>query len=411
MKAINKPVKPQLLAPAGNPENLCFAYKYGADAAYIGGGVYSLRQNSGFSLPQIEEGVKLAHNLGKKIYVAVNSFMRNLDIDRLPAYLEQLAEINPDALIVSDSGAFALAKKHAPSLPIHISTQANNTNWAAAQFWLDQGASRIILARELTLAEAAEIGRKCPIETEVFIHGAMCIAYSGRCLLSSFMTGRSANRGNCSHPCRYNYALQEEKRAGEFFPITEDNQGSYIMNSKDLCLLDDIPRLCDGSFTALKIEGRNKSAYYVASTVRIYRTAIDACVTDGEAYYCRNAWHEELDKISYRQYTRAFAEGPATASSIRYNDGGYIRNYDFCAVVREKRGDMLILEQRNHIGIGDRLEIIFPDGSNEAFYVRHIYDQKGLRKNTACHPREMICIPYDSARKIEPPLIVRRLVK
>ena len=224
MKAINKP-KPELLAPAGDPEKLLFAYLYGADAAYVGGGEYSLRLNSGFSLEQIKDAVTLAQSLGKKLYVAVNSFMRNQDIDRLSAYLEQLAKINPHALIVSDPGVFALAKLYAPNLPLHISTQANNTNWRSAQFWLEQGASRIILARELSLTEATEIAHRCPIETEIFVHGAMCISYSGRCLLSSFMTGRSANQGDCSHPCRYNYVLEEEKRPKQFFPLEEDQQG------------------------------------------------------------------------------------------------------------------------------------------------------------------------------------------
>jgi putative protease len=404
-------MKPELLAPAGDPEKLLFAYLYGADAAYIGGGAYSLRQNSGFNLDEIADGVKLAHDMGKKLYVAVNFFMRNRDIEDISAYLTQLAEIRPDALIISDPGVFSLAKKNAADLPLHISTQANNTNWPAARFWWDQGASRIILARELTLTEAAEISQKCPIETEVFIHGAMCIAYSGRCLLSSFMTHRSANQGDCSHPCRYHYALREAKRPDELFPIAEDHHGSYIMNSKDLCLLDDIPRLCDGRFSALKIEGRNKSAYYVANAVRVYRAAIDAYHAEGDEYYCRDAWHAELAKISHRQYTRAFADGPAEASAMRYDDGGYIRNYDFCAIIRKKRHGMLVLEQRNHIGIGDKLEIIFPDGSNAFFSAEHIYDQEGIPLQAARHPRELISIPYPFTREIKPPLIVRRPVK
>ena len=411
MKETSNLLRPELLAPAGDPEKLLFAYQYGADAAYIGAGDYSLRLNSGFSLDEIAAAVELAHRLGKKLYLAVNSFMRNVDIDALPVYLAQLAELQPDALIISDPGVLVLARQYAPQVPLHISTQANNTNWLSARFWQEQGASRIILARELSLAEAGAISSQAGIETEIFIHGAMCISYSGRCLLSSFMTGRSANQGNCSHPCRYQYALMEEKRPGEFFPIEEDAHGSYIMNSRDLCLIDYIPQLCSGQFASLKIEGRNKSAYYVANAVRIYRAAIDAFTADPDGYACDPRWRQELAKISHREYTAAFAEEQAGASSMRYEDGGYIRDYDFTAIIREMNDDMLLLEQRNHIAVGDALEIICPDGSNIPLVATQIYDEYGVPLAAARHPRQLVRIPNPGLTALSTPLIVRRPVK
>ena len=411
MREINKMLIPELLAPAGDLEKLRFAYIYGADAAYIGGGEYSLRLNSGFDLPGIAEAVDLAHSMGKKLYVAVNSFLRNKDMDRLPQYLQELSGIAPDALILSDPGVFALAKEYAPNIPLHISTQSNITNWRSAQMWHDLGAQRVILSRELSLDEAAEISERADIETEIFIHGAMCISYSGRCLLSSFMTGRSANLGNCSHPCRYNYVLEEEKRPGEYFPISEDEKGSYIMNSKDLCLIRQIPRLCGGGFASLKIEGRNKSAYYVANCVRIYRAALDAYAADPEHYCLDPLWEEELSKISHRSYTQAFAEGITGWESQRYDDGGYIRGYDFTAIVRDICPGYLLLEQRNHIAAGDKLEIILPDGTFRSLPAEHIYDENGLPLKAANHPHQLVKVPFANSGGMSPPLIVRRPVR
>ncbi|MBQ1501396.1 MAG: U32 family peptidase C-terminal domain-containing protein [Firmicutes bacterium] len=399
---------PELLAPAGDLEKLHFAYIYGADAAYIGGGEYSLRLNAGFTLPQIKEAVALARSRGKKLYVAVNSFLRGDALEPLAAYLSELAEIGPDALILSDPGVFSLAREYAQALPVHISTQANVTNWRAARFWREMGAQRVILSRELSLAEGEQISARAGIETEVFIHGAMCISFSGRCLLSSFMTGRSANLGNCSHPCRYKYVLEEEKRPGEYYPIAEDDHGSYIMNSRDLCLLAYIPTLCRGGFSSLKIEGRNKSAYYVANCVRVYRAALDAYAADPEHYVCDPRWYEELQKVSHRRYTEAFAEGPAAASSMRYDDGGYVRGYDFAAVLRKAEAGSLLLEQRNHIAIGDELEIILPDGGSISVPVGEIYDEDGLPLAAANHPRQLVRIPFASQWELDAPLILRR---
>lgn len=399
---------PELLAPAGDLEKLKFAYLYGADAAYIGGGEYSLRLNSGFDLAGIKEAVELAHSLGRKLYVAVNSFLRNDAVEKLPAYLTELAKIGPDALILSDPGVFALAREYAPAIARHISTQANITNWCSAQFWYDMGAERVILSRELSLAEGAEVSAKSDIETEIFVHGAMCISFSGRCLLSSYMTGRSANLGNCSHPCRYNYVLEEEKRPGEYFPIEEDSHGTYIMNSRDLCLLDHIPEIISGGFASLKIEGRNKSAYYVANCVRIYRAALDAYAADPQHFMVDPAWHEELAKVSHRCYTEAFAKGAAGAESMRYDDGGYVRGYDFTAIVHGYENGYLQLEQRNHIAVGDELEIILPDASHVTVPVAKIYDEDGLPVAAANHPHQRIRIPFAGKIDGEFPLIARR---
>ena len=266
---------PELLAPAGDLEKLKFAIQYGADAVYIGGKQFSLRANAAnFKLDDIAVGVDFAHRRGKKVYLAVNLFAHNDDLAALEKYLPMAAKSGIDAFLISDPGVFSLAKKFAPQIPIHISTQANNVNWQTARFWAQAGAKRIVLGRELSLAEAAEISHKGDIETELFIHGAMCISYSGRCLLSNFLTARDANRGDCSHPCRWKYRLQEEKRPGEYFELDEDENGSYIMNSRDLALVSVLPQLLAANLDAWKIEGRNKSAYYVANVTRIYRRAL-----------------------------------------------------------------------------------------------------------------------------------------
>ena len=404
--------RPELLSPAGDLEKLRFAYIYGADAAYMGGD-FSLRGNAKCSLDDLAQARALADTMGKKLYITLNAFADNRDVEQLPAYIGELAKIAPHGLIVSDPGVFSLCREYAPDVPLHISTQSNNTNWRTAQFWAQAGARRIVLARELSLAEAAEISRLGGLETEIFVHGAICISYSGRCLISTFLNGqnRSANRGDCSHPCRWKYALLEEKRPGEYFPIEEDARGSYIMNSRDLCLIDYIPELCSGRFASLKIEGRNKSAYYVANAVRIYRAAIDAYATDPQHYACDPLWRQELAKISHRQYTAAFAEGAAGAESMRYDDGGYVRGYDFAAIVREINAQQLLLEQRNHFAPGDQLEIICPDGRNSPLTVDQLCDESGLPLAAARHPRQLIRMPNPGLSQLQPPLIVRRPVK
>ena len=404
-----KTVNPELLAPAGDLEKLRFAYAYGADAAYAGAGDFSLRAGSGFSLAEIGEGVELAHRSGKKLYLALNAFLRDEDLMALPPYLESLSEIGPDGLIVSDPGVFRLCRRHAPDLPLHISTQANNMSSETMRFWADLGASRVVLARELSLEQAAAAAVK-GIESEIFVHGAICISYSGRCLISSYLTGRSANRGDCAQSCRWRFALCEEKRPGEYYHIEEDSSGSYFFNSRDLCLLPFVPRLMEGGFASWKIEGRNKSAYYVANTVRIYRAAMDSYRRGPSGWICKKEWLQELAKVSHRRYTSNFAVSKPGADAFMYDDSRPVRRYDFAAVALSWENGLLRLEQRNHITKGDELEILLPDGEAWSVSVDAIYNEAGTRIYSANHPKEIICVPSRPLPKAGP-LICRRVAR
>lgn len=400
--------RPELLAPAGDLEKLRFAYIYGADAVYAGAGDYSLRSGSGFTLSQIEQGTALARRWNKRFYLALNSFLRDDELKALPAYLERLSVLDPDGLIVSDPGVFNLCRRYASQVPLHISTQANNMNAETLRFWGQLGAVRAVLSRELTLKQAASVAAASDIECEIFVHGAICIAYSGRCLISRYLTGRSANRGDCAQPCRWRYALCEEKRPGEFFPIAEDERGSYFFNSRDLCLLPCLPQLLSGGFASWKIEGRNKSAYYTANTVRIYRAALDSCLSKPDAWTCRENWQQELEKVSHRQYTCNFAFSEPDESAYRFQDSQPLRSYDFAAVARKWENGLLYLEQRNHLRIGDVLEILLPGDGIWSLPVSAIYDEDGRRIPAASHPRQQIAIPAEQPPPMELPLICRR---
>jgi len=306
----------ELLAPAGNMEKLKIAFLYGADAAYLGGTSFSLRAFSdNFTPEEMKEAVDYAHSLGKKIYVTVNIFSSGKDYKELPGYLRYLEKIKADAVLIADPGIFRLCREVAPALPIHVSTQANTTNWSAVQFWKECGAERVVLAREVSLADAKEISANVDIELEGFVHGAMCISYSGRCLLSNYFTrDRDSNHGECVQCCRFKYSLVEEKRPGEYFPVMEDERGTYIFNSKDLCMLRHLPDLYDAGFASLKVEGRMKSLHYVATVVKVYREAMDAYEADPEHFTAKEEWVEELEKISHRPYTTGFYYGrPAAA--------------------------------------------------------------------------------------------------
>ena len=306
----------ELLAPAGNMEKLKIAFLYGADAAYLGGTSFSLRAFSdNFTPEEMKEAVDYAHSLGKKIYVTVNIFPSGKDYKELPGYLRYLEKIKADAVLIADPGIFRLCREVAPALPIHVSTQANTTNWSAVQFWEECGAERVVLAREVSLADAKEISANVDIELEGFVHGAMCISYSGRCLLSNYFTkDRDSNHGECVQCCRFKYSLVEEKRPGEYFPVMEDERGTYIFNSKDLCMLRHLPDLYDAGFASLKVEGRMKSLHYVATVVKVYREAMDAYEADPEHFTVKEEWVEELEKISHRPYTTGFYYGrPAAA--------------------------------------------------------------------------------------------------
>ena len=300
--------KPELLAPAGNMEKCKMALLYGADAIYLGGNKFGLRAfAANFSTAEIKEAVEFAHNLGKKVYVTVNIFAHNEDIAELPEYLLSLEEAGVDALLISDFGVWSIARQVVPDMALHVSTQANTCNWAAVEAWKNLGAERVVLARELSIAEISEIDKKCDVELEVFVHGAMCISYSGRCYLSSYLTGRDGNRGECAQVCRWNYQLVEENRPDQAFPIEEDERGTYIMNSKDLCLLDLIPELAEAGVDSLKIEGRMKSVHYVATVVSVYRKAIDDWYSNPGQFSIKSEWKDELEKVSHRPYFYGFA--------------------------------------------------------------------------------------------------------
>ena len=364
----------ELLSPAGNFSKLKYALEYGADAVYASGKLFGLRAKStNFTKQELAEAVRFCHKNQKKIFVTVNIFAHNRDIDKLPSYLKFLEKIGVDALIISDPGVFALAKEFAPKTDIHISTQANVTSWKTAEFWYKLGTKRIILARELTFPEILDIKRKVPqIELEMFVHGAMCMSYSGRCLLSSFLTGRSANQGLCTQPCRWNYALTEEKRPGEYFPIEEDRYGTYILNSKDLCLFDRLAEIYAAGIESIKIEGRMKSIYYVANVTRTYKKALELVSQNSTPPV---SLHEELLKVSHRQYTQAFFDKFDSSDTQYFGSSSYIRDYQFCGEIVKSNKDYIFVFVRGKFQTHDELEIIFPDSENDfTFKVGKIFD-------------------------------------
>lgn len=401
--------KPELLAPAGNMEKLKMALLYGADAVYLGGKAFGLRAFGGnFTNEELQEAVNFAHKLGKKIYVTVNIFPHNSDIAKLPAYLTFLNEIKVDAILVADLGVFTLAKEYAPDVELHISTQANNTNWAAVNAWAELGASRVVLAREMSLEEIKEIREKCSVELEMFVHGAMCISYSGRCLMSNYLTGRDANRGSCAQPCRWNYALVEEKRPGQYFPVLEDERGTYIFNSKDMCLLPYLPDVIASGVDSLKIEGRMKSVHYAASVVKAYREAIDSYFAAPEQFEVKKEWVEELDKVSHRAYTTGFYYGRPTEKDQIYGTSSYTQTSDFVGLVLdydEKTG-FATVEQRNNMKVGQEIEIFQPHLAGYRQILQEMYNDEGEAIQVAPHPQQIVKIRMD--RPVEPYGILRR---
>lgn len=401
--------KPELLAPAGNMEKLKMALLYGADAVYLGGKAFGLRAFGGnFTNEELQEAVDFAHKLGKKIYVTVNIFPHNSDIAKLPVYLTFLNEIKVDAILVADLGVFTLAKEYAPDVELHISTQANNTNWAAVNAWAELGASRVVLAREMSLEEVKEIREKCSVELEMFVHGAMCISYSGRCLMSNYLTGRDANRGSCAQTCRWNYALVEEKRPGQYFQVLEDERGTYIFNSKDMCLLPYLPDVIDSGVDSLKIEGRMKSVHYAASVVKAYREAIDSYFAAPEQFEVKKEWVEELDKVSHRAYTTGFYYGRPTEKDQIYGTSSYTQTSDFVGLVLdydEKTG-FATVEQRNNMKVGQEIEIFQPHLAGYRQILQEMYNDEGESIQVAPHPQQIVKIRMD--RPVEPYGILRR---
>lgn len=386
--------RPELLAPAGTPEKLRTALAYGADAAYLGGRRFGLRAFGGnFTQDEIRAAVQLAHAMGKKIYVTVNIFPHNADVDALPEYLRFLADARADAVLVADLGIFMLCRETVPRLPVHISTQANNVNRRTVQAWAQLGARRVVLARELSREEIREIRRHTDVELEMFVHGSMCISYSGRCLLSNYFTGRDANRGSCAQSCRWKYALVEESRPGEYYPLAEDERGTYIMNSKDLCLLPYLDEVVACGVDSLKIEGRMKSVHYAASVVKAYRTALDACMS-GAPFVPQPAWLAELEKVSHRAYTTGFFFGRPTEKDQIYGTSSYEQTSDFVGLVHSYDAEtgLAVVEQRNHMKLGQEIEVLRPQGAPFRQELAQMWDAAGTPITAAPHPQQIVRI-------------------
>lgn len=390
----SRPKLPELLAPAGSREKLALAIHYGADAVYLGGKSFGLRNMAdNFTDDELAEAVACAHDRGVKVYLTVNWYPSGGDIPELRRFLETTAAIPFDALIAADPGAIDLIREVTPERPIHLSTQANTTNWLAARFWQRQGVSRINLAREMTLEEIREVSARVSLETEVFVHGALCISQSGRCLLSSVMTGRNANKGECTHPCRWNYAIVEESRPGEYFPVHEGEEGSFIFNSRDLCLLPFLPELVGAGVASLKIEGRMKGVNYVASVVRVYREALDRYRDDPERYACRPEWLEELAKISHRGYTTGFLFGAPRDVGVEL-DSRYVRSHDFVGMIEavDSQGGATV-GVRNRIRTGETLEVIGPRMAASSLLLSAMTSEEGLSQDVA-HPNSRIRVVF-----------------
>jgi len=398
---INKVKKPELLAPAGSLPVLKVAVMYGADAVYIGGEAFSLRANAhNFSLEEMKEGVEFAHEHGVKVFVTANIFAHNSDLQEAEAYFRELKKIGPDAILISDPGIFTIAKRIVPEIEIHISTQANNTNYGTFQFWHDLGATRVVTARELSLAEIRDIKEHLPegMEIESFIHGAMCISYSGRCLLSAYMTGRSANLGDCTHPCRWKYHIVEETRPGEYMPVEENERGTYIFNSKDLCMIEYLPEMIEAGIDSLKVEGRMKSMLYVASIIRTYRMAIDDYFEDPEKYRARlDFYRKEISKCTYREYTTGFFFGKPDNSAQIYDANTYVKEWVFLGMIsgayKEINGKKYYqLSQKNKFSVGDTIEIMKPDGENLEAVVKDMVDEDGNHMESCPHPKQIFYV-------------------
>lgn len=387
--------KVELLAPAGSLEKLKMAVLYGADAVYIGGEEFGLRASAdNFSMEEMLEGIKFAHERGKKVYLTMNIIPHNEDLANMPQFVKEANNMGVDAVILSDPGTFSIVKENAPDMEVHLSTQANNTNWMSAKFWYDQGVRRIILARELSLSEIQEIRHKLPedLELEIFVHGAMCISYSGRCLLSNYMTGRDSNKGYCAHPCRWKYHLVEEKRPGEYMPVFENERGTFIYNSKDLCMIEYIPDIIRTGVTSLKIEGRMKSSYYVATIVKAYRDAIDAYYENPLNYSFDPHWMEELSKASHREYSTGFYLEKPTGNGQIYHTSSYIREYEFIGIVLEydKGTGIAKIEQRNRMFVGDEIEVVRPLGKYFTQQIKAMKDEEGNDIDVAPHPQMIL---------------------
>ena len=396
--------KMELLAPAGDLEKLKIAVLYGADAVYFGGEMFSLRAGAGnMTMDEMKEGIDFAHERGVKCYLALNIFAHNEDIEPLREYLTAIKYFGIDAFIVSDPGIVTLVQEIIPEAEIHLSTQANMTNYQTAKFWYNMGIKRIVLARELTFKEIKELRDNTPadLEVEAFVHGAMCISYSGRCLLSNFMIERDANRGMCAHPCRWKYALVEEQRPGQYYPIEEDERGTYILNSRDLCMIEYIPQLAESGITSIKIEGRMKSVFYVATIVSAYRKAIDSYYADPQGYEFKEEWMSELKKVSHREFTTGFYFDKPTNKDQNYQTSAYTRDYTFTGMVKsyDEETGYAIVEQRNKMVIGDEIEIFGPGTDFFIQQLTEMYNEEGEPIDAAPHPQQILKIKMNKPVK------------
>lgn len=393
--------KPELLIPAGRLENLITGIEYGADAIYIGGEEFGLRAKAkNFSKEQMIKGIDYAHKHNVKVYITANIIAHNDDIDGARNYFKELKDVNPDALIIADPGILEIAKEELPNVELHLSTQANNTNYASINFWYKQGIKRVVVARELSFNEIATIRRKIPkeMDLEAFVHGAMCISYSGRCLLSNYMSGRDANKGECTHPCRWTYNLVEEKRPGEYMPVYENERGTYIYNSKDLCMIEHLEELINSGIISLKIEGRMKTELYVATVTRAYRKAIDDFMLDPDLYKKNLPYYvDEIKKCTHRPFTTGFYFNKPTGNEQIYNTNTYIRSYTYVGKVIDyiKDQGVAIIEQRNKFSVGDELEVMHKNGENMNIVISKIYNEDNVSQMDAPHPKQILKIPVD----------------
>ena len=403
---------PELLIPASSLEVLKTAVIFGADAVYIGGEAFGLRAKAkNFSLEDMKEGIAFAHAHDVKVYVTANILAHNGDLDGVRTYFEELKEIGPDALIIADPGVFDIAKEVCPEIERHISTQANNTNYETFNFWHKLGATRVVSARELSLEEIKEIRAHIPedLEIETFVHGAMCMSYSGRCLLSNYFTGRDANRGACTHPCRWKYAVVEETRPGEYMPVYENERGTYIFNSKDLCMIEHIPEILNAGIDSLKIEGRMKTALYVATVARTYRKAIDDYQKDPALYEKNMPWYlEQISNCTYRQFTTGFFFGKPSDESQIYDSNTYVKEYTYLGIIGEEKDGTYRIEQRNKFSVGEKIEVMKPNGDNVEVIVKRILTEDGVEQESAPHPKQILYVDlgievdqYDILRRQE----------
>ena len=403
---------PELLIPASSLEVLKTAVIFGADAVYIGGEAFGLRAKAkNFSMEEMREGIEFAHARDVKVYVTANILAHNSDLPEVRKYFQELKSVKPDALIIADPGVFDIAKEVCPEIDRHISTQANNTNYGTYNFWYRQGASRVVSARELSMQELKELRANIPddLEIETFIHGAMCISYSGRCLLSNYFTGRDANRGACTHPCRWKYAVVEETRPGEYMPVYENERGTYIFNSKDLCMIEHIPELIDAGIDSLKIEGRMKTALYVATVARTYRKAIDDYQKDPQLYRKNMPWYlDQISNCTYRKFTTGFFFGKPDDSAQIYDSNTYVKDYTYLGIVGETGDGLCRIEQRNKFSVGETIEIMKPDGRNVEVTVERILNEEGQEQESAPHSKQVLYVKlsecpekYDLLRRAE----------